>query len=242
MSIGKSVLREPWVREAACFVAAHYVRLVRASGRWTEEGTDIRDRMIASGRPFIVCFWHGQLLLMTPFWPRRMRIKMLISRHRDGQLIARTAARFGIGTIEGSSSKGGGARALRMMTRALQAGECVGVTPDGPRGPRMRANAGVIHAARLAGVPIVPAAGVAARRRVLGSWDRFVVPLPFAGGVVRWGEPIAIDGSADPEAARRRVEDTLNAMTRELEMRYGHVPIDPAPEPAIAGATHALAG
>lgn len=169
-----------------------------------------------------------------------MRIKFLISRHRDGQLIARTVARFGIGTIAGSSSKGG-ALALRMMTRALQAGDCIGVTPDGPRGPRMRANAGVVHAARLAGVPIVPAAGVAARRRVLRSWDRFIVPLPFTGGIVRWGEPIEIADSVDPELARRRIEDTLNAMTRELETRCGHEPIDPAPEPAMHGAAGALA-
>src|SRR5258706_15908867 len=154
MSVANSVLRQPWLREIACFVVGLYVRLVRVTGRWTEEGAEIRTRLIASGRPFIVCFWHGQLLVMTPFWPRAMHIKMLISRHRDGQLIARTVARFGIGTIAGSSSKGA-TRALRMMTRALQAGDCIGVTPDGPRGPRMRANPGVVHAARLAGVPIV---------------------------------------------------------------------------------------
>jgi hypothetical protein len=178
---------------------------------------------------------------MAPFWPREMRIKFLISRHSDGQLIARTVARFGIGTIPGSSSKGG-AQALRMMARALQAGDCVGVTPDGPRGPRMRANVGVVHAAQLAGVPIVPAAGVAARRRVLGSWDRFIVPLPFGGGVVRWGEPIEVSGDADTEIARRRIEDTLNAMTRDLEARYGHVPIDPAPEAGVADTARAFAG
>ena len=240
MSFANSVLRQPWVCETACFAVGLYVRLVRATGRWTEEGAEIRTRLMASGRPFIVCFWHGQLLLMTPFWPREMRIKMLISRHRDGQLIARTVARFGIGTIPGSSSKGG-TRALRMMTRALQAGECIGVTPDGPRGPRMRANPGVVHAARLAGVPIVPAAGVAARRRVLGSWDRFIVPLPFAGGTVQWGEPIEIADDADPESVRRRVETTLNAMTRALEGRYGHVPIDPAPEIQVPDAAQALA-
>lgn len=241
----KRLLRSPALREAACRLAALYVRLVRATGRWSEEGAEIRDRCIASGRPFIVCFWHGQLLLMAPFWPRTVGIKFLISRHRDGQLIARTVARFGIGTIPGSSSKGG-PRALRMMARALQDGDCVGVTPDGPRGPRMRASAGVVHAARLAGVAIVPAAGAARRRRVLRSWDRFIVPLPFTGGVVRWGEPIEIH-DIDPEAARRRIEDTLNAMTRELQTRLGQVPIDPDPAmpdaPAAAGASaRAFAG
>lgn len=245
MSLLKKALRDPRVREAACRIAALYVRLVRATGRWREEGADIRDRCIGSGQPFIVCFWHGQLLVMAPFWPRRASIKFLISPHRDGQLIARTVARFGIGTIPGSSSKGG-SRALRMMARALEAGECVGVTPDGPRGPRMRASAGVVHAARLAGVRVVPAAGVAKRRCVLRSWDRFIVPLPFTGGIVRWGEPIEVDG-ADSEAARRRIEDALNEMTRELETRLGHVPIDPDPvaadAPSAAGASaRAFAG
>jgi lysophospholipid acyltransferase (LPLAT)-like uncharacterized protein len=159
---------------------------------------------------------------------------MLISRHPDGQLIARTVAHFGIRTVAGSSSRGGGA-ALRLMVKALKAGDCVGITPDGPRGPRMRASEGAIHVARLSGAPLVPAAFGARARKVLGSWDRFVVAAPFAGGAFVWGEPIEVARDADDaaiERARRTLEDSLNAVTAEADRLCGQEPVEPAPMPA----------
>lgn len=160
---------------------------------------------------------------------------MLISRHRDGQLIARTVAHLGIGSIAGSSGKGGtdkgGAAALREMVRTLKRGGYVGITPDGPRGPRMRAAKGVIDAARLAGVPIVPAAYAVTRRKVVSSWDRFIVALPFGRGVLMWGAPIVVPADADQEQRERlraQLEERLNALTEEADRLCGHAPILPA--------------
>ena len=164
-------------------------------------------------------------------WNRSQPIHMLISTHSDGQLIARTIAHFGLSTIDGSTTRGGTA-ALRGLLNVLKAGECVGVTPDGPRGPRMRASNGVINIARLAGVPIVPASYSVTRRKVLGSWDRFILALPFSRGVMVWGEPIHIDRDADEavlESARQFVEESVNAVTTEADALCGHLPIDPAP-------------
>jgi lysophospholipid acyltransferase (LPLAT)-like uncharacterized protein len=163
-------------------------------------------------------------------------MSMVISQHQDGQLISRAVAPLGINTLTGSTSRGGAA-VLRAMVRALKDGECVGVTPDGPRGPRMRANPGIIHAARMAGVPILPLAYSAAPSHLARSWDRFMVPLPFCRGIVRWGEPIDVPADANAETVARLaslLEERLTALTMELDRRIGIEAVEPAPVPAEA--------
>lgn len=237
----KRVFRSEAVRRLFCWLAAHYIRLVHLSGRWQVVGGDAPRRLWDEGKPFILAFWHGRLLMMPYCWDRRRVIHMLISQHRDGQLIARTVGHFGILTAAGSSTRGG-VQALRTMVKALAAGDCVGITPDGPRGPRMRASDGIVSVARLAGVPVIPAAYGTTRGRFLDTWDRFLVAWPFGRGVVVWGQPIAVDrdaGDDEAESARRAIEDGLNAVTAEADRLTGRVPVAPAPaidaEPAGEG-------
>lgn len=233
----KRILGSDAVRRVLCWLGAQYIRFVHATGRWSVVRGDIPQALWERGEPFILCFWHGRLLMMPYCWNRRVDIHMLISQHRDGQIIARTVGHFGIRTIAGSTQRGG-AGALRAMLKALQAGECVGITPDGPRGPRMRASDGIISVARLAGVPIVPATFAVDRRKVLGSWDRFVIAWPFARGVLAWGEPIHVTRDADEaavEVARARVEEALNVLTAEVDALVGAAPVEPAP-PGAEGA------
>ena len=99
------------------------------------------DRWVAGTVPWELCggpgdviFWHGRLLMMPHVWRAGVPMNMLISQHRDGRLIADTIAHFGLGSVAGSSSKGGAA-AVRQIVKAIRAGEYAGVTPDGPRGP-----------------------------------------------------------------------------------------------------------
>lgn len=169
--------------------------------------------------------------MMPHCWDKTQPIHMLISSHPDGQLIAKTVAHFGIQTIAGSTTRGG-TQALRNMLSALKAGEYIGVTPDGPRGPRMRASDGIVNIAKLAGVPVIPASFGIARRRVLGSWDRFILAWPFSRGVIVWGEPITIDRNLDDaqlEAARQSIETGLITVTNEADTLCGCTTIDPAP-------------
>ena len=228
-------------RDALPWVAARYIRLVRLTTRFAERGREIPEAYWRAGKPFILAFWHGRMLLMAPIWPRRRPMNMLISQHRDGEYIARAMGFLGIGTIRGSTTRGGTA-ALRQMLKALEAGECIGITPDGPSGPRMRASAGIVAAARLGGVPVIPATFSVARCRFLGSWDRFVLALPFTRGVYLWGEPIHVPREADAaaqETARRAIEDALNALSAEADRLMGHEAVvpDPAPSPdALRGA------
>ncbi len=241
MRLARSIARNEPARGLLCWAAAQYIRLVHATSRWELRGAEAPRRLWAERKPFILAFWHGRLLLMPYCWDRGTPINMLISRHADGQLIARTVGHFGIGTVAGSSSKGGG-RAMRAMLKSLQTGECVGVTPDGPRGPRMRADPGVVNLARLAGAPILPCSYSIRRGRLLASWDRFLLAFPFGRGLFLWGEPIHVPREADEaalEAARRKLEDSLNDLTREADLLCGASPVEPAPchappEPAAA--------
>jgi len=234
----RKVLRSDAMQRALCALAALYIRLAHATGRWRTVGGEIPRRFWDQGRPFILCFWHGRLLMMPYCWRTRVPIHMLISRHRDGQIIARTVAHFGIATIAGSTSRGGGA-ALRALVRALRGGNCIGITPDGPQGPRMRASIGIAQTARLSGAAVIPAAFSCAPRRVMGSWDRFVLAPPFARGAFVWGAPIEVASDADDheiERARLAIEAGLNAVTAEADRICGQSPIAPAPEEWRAGA------
>lgn len=228
MGLIKAIGKSERVRGALCWLGSQYIRLVHASGRWAVEGGEIPRAHWDQGKPFILSFWHGRILMMPYCWDRRVPIHMLISQHRDGQIIARTVSHFGIDTIAGSSSKGGSA-ALRAMLKALKAGECVGITPDGPRGPRMRASEGIVQVARLSGLPIIPCVFSSARRRVLGSWDRFVVALPFSRGVFVWGQPINVTAGDSVEELRQRVEQDMNRLADRADTLMGQSPIAPAP-------------
>jgi len=234
MALYKSIMRRPAPRAVACWLTARYIRLIHATGRWTIDRGDIPDGLIAAGRPFLVAFWHGRLLMMSRAWPYPTPFSMVVSQHPDGQLIARTIAHLGFGSISGSTTRGGSA-VMRAMLRALAGGGCVGLTPDGPQGPRMNASAGVVQAARLAGVPIVPVAYAARPCRLLDSWDRLMVPLPFCRGIVRWGEPIEVARDADEDAVAattRLLESRLNDLVTSLDAGLGLPEVAPAPAPA----------
>ncbi|MDA0305084.1 MAG: lysophospholipid acyltransferase family protein [Proteobacteria bacterium] len=228
----KRILKSEIVRRFFCFLASLYIRLAFHSGRWSVVGGEIPKRFWDEGKPFILGFWHGRLLMMPYCWDPKKTIHMLISQHRDGQLIARTVGHFGIKTAAGSSTRGG-AQALRTMVKALGRGEYVGITPDGPRGPRMRASEGVVSVARLSGVPVIPAAFGCNRGRVISSWDRFLIAWPFTRGVIVWGEPVMVDRAADAsaqETARQQIEDGLNAVTAEADRLSARSPVKPAEE------------
>jgi lysophospholipid acyltransferase (LPLAT)-like uncharacterized protein len=175
----------------------------------------------AAGERFILAFWHRHLLLM-PYGYRGRRISVLISQSRDGELIARTVARFGIDASRGSSSRGGLA-GMRALLRKAEAGYDLAFTPDGPRGPAGKVQPGVVLAAAATGLPIQPVAVAASRARRLRSWDRFLVPLPFSAVHFVYGEPLAVPRRGDLDAAARELERRLDLAAAEAERLAGHL-------------------
>jgi len=164
------------------------------------------------GERMIVAFWHDAIALM-PLVPARLgwpgRVNVMLSWHQDAEIAARAMARFGVGAVRGSSTRGwvGG---LRGLLEARARGEDIAIVPDGPRGPRHQAKDGVVQLARATGLPVF-AFGVAARRaRRLHSWDRMQIPWPFARVAIVVSEPLVLPRSeAGLADARAAIEATL---------------------------------
>ncbi len=216
------VARSPLTRRVALRLvpplAALSIRLIRRTMRLEHVGRNVLDDLRASGRPYIHAFWHGHLFLM-PYSYSGRGITIVISAHQDGELIARTMKRFGHEAARGSTTSGGAA-ALRKAVRALRSGKDVGFTPDGPRGPRHRVQMGVIQAARMGGAPIVPVAFSASPRKIMRSWDGFILPWPFSRGVFVYGDPLEVSGRAGPgemEAARLQLELRMHETAARAE-------------------------
>jgi hypothetical protein len=233
----RRVLRSDRLRHLLCWAIQLYIRFVYWTNRWTVEGAEVPRRLRAKGRPFILAFWHGRLLMIPMAWQRLAPMHMLISAHRDGRIIADSVTYFGVHSIAGSTRRGGSA-ALRAMLKRLGDGDCVGITPDGPRGPAMVASAGIVNIARLAAVPVVPIVFSTSRRRVLATWDQFHLALPFGRGVFLWGEPIEIAAELDEdgvERARLLVETRMKRVADDADRRVGHGIVLPASVAARPG-------
>lgn len=199
------------------------MRLIHATSRKRYTGLDILQRHLAGDRPFILVSWHNRNILASFGYtaharpPRRF--VPLASASRDGSLAAAAMRALGVECIRGSSSQGGAA-ALRQMLKAVKAGHDLGITPDGPRGPKYVVQPGVITTARLAGIPIIPMAYQARRRKELRSWDAMIVPWPFNSLHYAYGEPIEVPREADAaelERCRQRVEQELMRLVARVD-------------------------
>ncbi len=157
------------------------------------------DRIRHDGQPVALLLWHGQLLPLL-YVMRFQSIACLISTHKDGELIAQVARRLGCKLIRGSSSRGAD-RALLGLVRTLREGFTVAVTPDGPRGPYRTFAPGALVAAHRAGAPVVAFGVHASRAWYLSSWDRFMIPKPFARLTIVFDAPHMVPGESSRDAA-----------------------------------------
>ena len=210
----------PWFQTAVGVVGAECLRLVWKTSRFALEPPDIYET-VKPDLPVIVAMWHGQHFLMPFIKLKTHRAKTLISHHRDGAFNAAAAEWLGVDVIRGSGTHGtdfhrkGGVSAFREMLTALEEGYNVAMTADVPKVSRVCGN-GIVKLASMSGRPIYPLAIATAPRWELDNWDRSVVSFPFSRGARVAGTPVRVPPDADDaalEAARRAVEDSLNAAT-----------------------------
>jgi lysophospholipid acyltransferase (LPLAT)-like uncharacterized protein len=176
-------------------------------------GAEHLRRLRGQAKPFIFALWHRDLLPLM--WHHRGQgTTLVVSMHRDGDRLAQAARGWGYRVISGSSTRGG-TTALRQMVRALAGGREVALTPDGPRGPARQPKPGVVLAAQRARVPVLPVAAVARPAVSLASWDRFVIPAPFAEIHISYLAPIEF---APGREARMAGIDLLQARLEEASM------------------------
>jgi len=220
MQFWRRIGRQQWAKTALGVVAAEYVRFVGKTTRLTVEPANAWDRAEAD-MPIIIAFWHGQHLLATNARKPGYRVKMLVSRHHDGEINAIAAERLGVGTIRGSGNHEGGfvhkggAAAFQVMLDALGEGYSVALSADVPKVSRV-AGLGIIKLAQVSGRPIHAVAIATHWRIVLDNWDRSTINLPFSRGAGVIPEPLRVPADADHaalEAARQELENRLNAAT-----------------------------
>ena len=212
----KRIMASHPVQWVASAIGAGYVLLVR----WTSRIDRPPPPMPG---PFIIAMWHGRIAMLHLLRFGERPLIALISGHRDGQLISKCAWHYNIQTVTGSTTRGGIGAARRLIQLARE-GHSLFITPDGPRGPRMRVNEGILDLAKLTGLPILPAVISTSGGKELATWDRFLVPQPFSRIAIRWGEPFHVDRGDDPSAARARLEDELNALQRSADRAVDRVP------------------
>jgi len=172
----------------------------------------------------IFAFWHNRIFLLPylfrKYWiPRgRQRVAVLVSRSKDGQMLADVLSAFRLRCVRGSSSRGG-REALRELTRLVEEGFDIGITPDGPRGPRYVLQPGCVDLAQLTGARIVPISYDVSWKYVFKSWDAFMLPLPFARCTVRMAAPVSVSrelSTDQVEQVRADLENRLRTLAEAL--------------------------
>src|SRR3569833_692239 len=178
-------------------------RLVASTLRWKVEGEEQIDELIRqNGKGVILVGWHGRTFLPITRYRKRGYWSM-ISTSRDGEYQDRIFKRFGFNTVRGSSSARGAVQATVNLLKRIKAGDVLAMTPDGPRGPSGCAQPGVIFMAMRTGNPILPCGISAAPRYLVPTWDRYLVPMPFARAVMLYGEPFYVPADAKSEEDQR---------------------------------------
>ena len=178
------------------------MRVLGSTWRIRRVGHEGFDAMQARKEPFIAVFWHGEIAPVT--WVHRgCGFAPLISRHADGEIIARIVEGLGYRTVRGSTTRGG-VRALLETAQHLNDGITVAFTPDGPRGPRHVFQPGALIVAQRTGRPIIAIGVTASRAWHMNSWDRHLIPKPFARVVVRYSAPQFVEADAARDAVREQ--------------------------------------
>lgn len=202
------------------YLGSWFIRALGATLRFELHGrqrlTDVKRQL---GTNVIYTSWHARMIALI-YLLRRQGIQLLVSQHKDGEIIYQICRWLGYDGVRGSTTRGG-MRALMEMVRRGKQGHDLAVTPDGPRGPGEVAQQGIIHIAQRTGLPMVPLAYAASPCWKFGSWDEFRLPKPFARVVVTVGEPIFVsrdlpEGSF--EACRAALEATLRELTAQAEL------------------------
>jgi len=217
----REITSSPAVQRTIGTLGAWYLRLVWNTSTNVLEPADIYERVET---PAIIAMWHGQHFLM-PFIKTAdaaHKAKVLISRHRDGEVNAIAAEKLGIGTIRGSGAhngefhRKGGAVAFTEMLDALKDGYNVAMTADVPKISRI-SGMGVIKLAQHSQRPIYAVAIASSRRKELKNWDRTAINLPFSRIAVVASDQLRVDADADAatlEAKRLELQNELNRLTR----------------------------
>lgn len=201
-----------------------YSWVIRMTCKINIQNKDALDAFWGDDKPVMMPVWHGRLFFFT-LLTFRYPVTAMVSLHKDGRMVAKYAKMRGGEIVDGSSSTGA-IKAMKAMIDAGKKGHTLLTTPDGPRGPIYQLSRGTLEMARLSGLPVLPLCGTASKAKVMKSWDKFMLPLPFSTITIHIGEAQHCAFKSDKEQRKAQADILEKAMQKQrawLDENYGPV-------------------
>ena len=190
MHIKKKLLKKKFVQNILGFFTFLYIRAVNLTSSIQFENESIPKQFWNNDKPFILAFWHSQLMMIGFAWKKKQNVNVLASSHSDGRFGAIVGKYFNLNNIQ--TSERNKSVSLRSIFKLLNDNNYIGITPDGPRGPKEIVSEGIIKIAKTSKVPIIPIGFWSSKNFKLKSWDSFLITLPFSKCSFVWNKPLEI--------------------------------------------------
>ena len=218
MSIRKKLLKHFIVQQLLAFIAFIYIVFVKITSNIKYENIDSPKKYWQNKKPFILAFWHGQLMTFSYTWKINKKLNILASSHSDGRFGASIARYFKVNNIPISSD--GNNLSLRPIFKILNSNNYIAITPDGPRGPKEKVSEGIIKIAKISKVPIIPVGFGSSKNFCLKSWDSFLITLPFSKCRIVWGDSITIPENLEDQEIvtyKKIIEEKINECVKKAK-------------------------
>ena len=218
MNIKKKLFKNILIQNILALITAIYIYLVKISSNINHKNISIPMEYWREEKPFILAFWHNQLMMISYCRKPNSRINILASGHSDGRFGAIVGKYFRLNNIPTSSYEK--SITLKPIFKLLKNSKYIGITPDGPRGPNQKVSEGIIKIAKTAQVPIIPIGFASSKFKQLNSWDSFLVTKPFARCAFVWGNSISVPKNCNEieiDAFKIRLENEINICTDKAQ-------------------------
>ena len=218
MSIRKKLLKHFIVQQLLALIAFIYIVFVKITSNIKYENIDSPTKYWKNKKPFILAFWHGQLMTFSYTWKINKKLNILASSHSDGRFGASIARYFKVNNIPISSDSNN--LSLRPIFKILNSNNYIAITPDGPRGPKEKVSEGIIKIAKISKVPIIPVGFGSSKNFCLKSWDSFLITLPFSKCRIVWGDSITIPENLEDQEIvtyKKIIEEKINECVKKAK-------------------------
>ena len=207
----KLVLKNVIIQYILAVIAALYIGIVRLTSNINKINNQIPESFWNTNKSFILAFWHSQLMTISFSWSKKSKIHIIASQHSDGRFGSIIGSFFKLKNIPRSSKNSN--ISLKNIFKLVKQKEYIGITPDGPRGPREKVSQGIIKLASSLQIPIIACGFWSSKNFKLSSWDKFLITIPFSNCYFVWSEPLHIDKNIDEKKVleyQKCLEENLN--------------------------------
>lgn len=230
MKLRKKILSNPIILWILKHIALSYIALVFYSSKKKQRNLQTVTQLIKGHKNVIFAVWHGRQLIVPKFLHKLGTMNAIASKHLDAKILGMVLTAYGTNVIYGSSNKGGKEALIKALRVLRKEDNHLCITPDGPRGPRMRVNSAIIDIAKHTGAVIIPVSFSARNAKFIKSWDKFVIPYPFNEIIINYDQPINVPKHSNKEdlsKIKQQLEITLNQSNEQLDKEFNHIKIHP---------------